>query len=892
MAFDAYFPHITLPKGKTDYRMGDGIAMICAGQVMLVDGFQGGQPTDGLRSWLAANGVKNIDIAVLTHPHWDHYNGLLQIEEDSRFHIKLVYMYDPLTLKHGCDGSANGRSVKEDMNNAYKWIRAMQAHGTRVLWIDKGSTIKFGDITWKIFREQPTRFTEEDQGNGWAFVNNGSLCLYSPETELILPGDGPDDQERMMDYFGGEVSGTDVTHHMGSWTQHNARALKRRGCVVAFGSCIEKNGPGTSGWTQYGGRRIKKEGIPLWGQETDIYIHAENGLITFRQGNKAISKKVAYQGKGGKAVGRWVNDNGWKYQNADGSWTHGWALLSWSKGKDWFYFNGNGYCVYGWHFLKWSKGSNWFYFDPKSAAMRTGWVYDNGSWYYLDPETGAMRTGWVTYKGKRCYLEPLSDKTHVQGVCYVNRTAVIDGKTYRFDKDGYATEEKGGGKSFLNGVDIASYQSGINPAKLTTTDFVIVKFTQGTTYLNPYADRQYSVAKAAEKLLGAYHYGTGKSATAEAQYFVKCLGNRVKECVLALDWEGNQNSVFGTGKDVAWCKEFLDEVYRLTGVRPLIYMSKSVCRKYNWSSVSKDYPLWCAQYKSNSTTDYQSSPWTDNNGFGAWERDTIRQYSSHGRIAGYDANIDLDLAYMSAEEWRAMAGGKIQTEENQIDVAISIAESYLGYHEGANNKTIFGDTMHKIQPSNMDANAAWCDAFVDFVILKTCEHFGKGAETARMVLCGDFDDYTYNSVALYKKAGRWSNTAHRGDQIFFGGSGHTGIVESVNGGTVHTIEGNKGDEVRRGSYSVNSPSIIGYGRPRYDLITGKLTANDMPLIKKGSEGSAVLQLQKMLNAKGYKLTEDGDFGSKTEAAVKAYQKANGLEVDGEVGEKTWASLMK
>ena len=892
MAFDAYFPHITLPKGKTDYRMGDGIAMICAGQVMLVDGFQGGQPTDGLRSWLAANGVKNIDIAVLTHPHWDHYNGLLQIEEDSRFHIRLVYMYDPLTLKHGCDGSANGRSVKEDMNNAYKWIRAMQAHGTRVLWIDKGSTIKFGDITWKIFREQPTRFTEEDQGNGWAFVNNGSLCLYSSETELILPGDGPDDQERMMNYFGGEVSGADVTHHMGSWTQHNARALKRRGCVVAFGSCVEKNGPGTSGWTQYGGRRIKEEGIPLWGQEDDIYIHAENGLITFRQGNKTISKKVPYQGKGGKAVGRWVNDRGWKYQNADGSWAHGWALLPWSKGKDWFYFDGNGYCVYGWHFLKWSKGSNWFYFDPKSAAMRTGWVYDNGSWYYLDPETGAMRTGWVTYKGKKCYLEPLSDKTHVQGVCYVNRTAVIGGKTYRFDKDGYATEEKGGGKSFLNGVDIASYQSGINPAKLTTTDFVIVKFTQGTTYLNPYADRQYSVAKAAGKLLGAYHYAEGKNAKSEAQYFVKCLGNRVKECVLALDWEGNQNSVFGTGKDVAWCKEFLDEVYRLTGVRPLIYMSKSVCRKYNWSSVAKDYPLWCAQYKSNSTTDYQSSPWTDNNGFGAWERDTIRQYSSHGRIAGYDANIDLDLAYMSAEEWRTMAGGKIQTEENPIDVAISIAESYLGYHEGANNKTIFGDTMHKIQPSNMDANAAWCDAFVDFVILKTCEHFGKGAETARMVLCGDFDDYTYNSVALYKKAGRWSNTAHRGDQIFFGGSGHTGIVESVNGGTVHTIEGNKGDEVRRGSYSVNSPSIIGYGRPRYDLITGKLTANDMPLIKKGSEGSAVLQLQKMLNAKGYKLTEDGDFGSKTEAAVKAYQKANGLEVDGEVGEKTWASLMK
>ena len=198
--------------------------------------------------------------------------------------------------------------------------------------------------------------------------------------------------------------------------------------------------------------------------------------------------------------------------------------------------------------------------------------------------------------------------------------------------------------------------------------------------------------------------------------------------------------------------------------------------------------------------------------------------------------------------------------------------------------------MHSSQPSNMDANAPWCDAFVDFVILKTCEHFGKGAETARKVLCGDFDDYTYNSVNLYKKAGRWSNTPHRGDQIFFGGSGHTGIVESVESGTIHTIEGNKGDEVRRCSYITSTPSIIGYGRPRYDLITGQITANDMPLLKKGSTGSEVERLQKILNAKGYKLDVDGSYGSKTESAVKAYQRANGLTADGECGEKTWTSL--
>jgi len=850
MAFDAYFPKITLPKGKTDYRMGDGIAMICAGQVMLVDGFQGGQPTDGLRSWLASRGVKDIDIAVLTHPHWDHYNGLLQIEEDSRFHIKLVYMYDPLTLKHGCDGSANGISVKEDMDNAYKWIRAMQAHGTRVLWIDKGSTIKFGDITWKIFREQPTRFTEEDQGNGWAFVNNGSLCLYSPETELILPGDGPDDQERMMDYFGGEVSGTDVTHHMGSWTQHNARALKRRGCVVAFGSCVEKNGPGTSGWTQHGGRRIKEEGIPLWGQEDDIYIHAENGLITFRQGSKTISKKVPYQGKGGKTVGRWVNDKGWKYQNADGSWAHGWALLPWSKGKDWFYFDGNGYCVYGWHSLKWSKGTNWFYFDPKSAAMRTGWVYDNGSWYYLDPETGAMRTGWVTYKSKKCYLEPVSGRN--QGHCYTSCTATIGGKTYSFDKDGYATEIKAD-----SGGNITNVSGKLNDISASRREFVI----NIANYVRKYAP-QYGIKVYSPIIAQAIHesgWGESKLAAKYHNYFgLKC----------GTAWKGKSVNMKTQEEYSAGTMTTISANFR-------VYDSMEQGVKGYFEFIQ--LPRYSNLKGVTSPRKYLENIIADGYATGKQYVDHVMNLINLYNLTQFDAPVSQPAA---------------KPTEDPIDVAISIAESYLGYHECANNKTIFGDTMHAIQPRNMDANAAWCDAFVDFVLLKTCSHFGYGETTARKVLCGDFDDYTYNSVALYKKAGRWSQTPHRGDQIFFGGSGHTGIVTSVNGGTVHTIEGNKGDEVRRGSYSVNSPSIIGYGRPRYDLITGQMTAEDMPLIKRGSKCEAVKKLQQILNTKGYKLSVDGDFGPATEAAVKAYQKANHLEVDGEVGEKTWASLMK
>ena len=199
--------------------------------------------------------------------------------------------------------------------------------------------------------------------------------------------------------------------------------------------------------------------------------------------------------------------------------------------------------------------------------------------------------------------------------------------------------------------------------------------------------------------------------------------------------------------------------------------------------------------------------------------------------------------------------------------------------------------MHALQPGNMDANAPWCDAFVDFVILQTCKRFGQGAETARNVLCGDFDDYTYASVNLYKKAGRWTQTPHRGDQIFFGGSGHTGIVEKVYGGVVFTIEGNKGDEVRKCSYSVHSPSIIGYGRPKYELITGTATEAeedyDMPQLQRGSKGKAVKVLQVIIGG----LEADGSFGPATQAAVIAFQKAHGLGPDGIVGPLTWHALI-
>lgn len=66
---------------------------------------------------------------------------------------------------------------------------------------------------------------------------------------------------------------------------------------------------------------------------------------------------------------------------------------------------------------------------------------------------------------------------------------------------------------------------------------------------------------------------------------------------------------------------------------------------------------------------------------------------------------------------------------------------------------------------------------------------------------------------------------------------------------------------------------------------------DMPMLYRGCTGDAVKTLQDKLNALGYNSGNvDGIFGAKTYAAVTAFQKANGLGVDGIVGKLTWAKL--
>lgn len=77
---------------------------------------------------------------------------------------------------------------------------------------------------------------------------------------------------------------------------------------------------------------------------------------------------------------------------------------------------------------------------------------------------------------------------------------------------------------------------------------------------------------------------------------------------------------------------------------------------------------------------------------------------------------------------------------------------------------------------------------------------------------------------------------------------------------------------------------------RHGIVIAHAQAGTEPVLRRGSEGTAVAELQALLRAKGFPLAIDGDFGPATETAVKLLQASAGLKPDGIVGARTRAAL--
>ena len=248
---------------------------------------------------------------------------------------------------------------------------------------------------------------------------------------------------------------------------------------------------------------------------------------------------------------------------------------------------------------------------------------------------------------------------------------------------------------------------------------------------------------------------------------------------------------------------------------------------------------------------------------------------------------------------------------------IAQAKAWLGCKEsdGSHKQIIDVYNSHKplARGYAVKYTDAWCATFVSAVAIKV------GYTDIIPTECG-----CNPMIELFKKLGAWEEkddiTPKPGYIIFYdwqdsgngdnkGSSDHVGIVERVANGKVYIIEGNYSNSVKRRTLSVNGRYIRGYGIPKYDTETASkeevkadTTAEkkegcevNLPILKRGYVGASAKALQMLLVGNGYSCGNagvDGHFGNDTEKAVKEYQKAKGLEIDGIVGNATWSSLLK
>lgn len=135
---------------------------------------------------------------------------------------------------------------------------------------------------------------------------------------------------------------------------------------------------------------------------------------------------------------------------------------------------------------------------------------------------------------------------------------------------------------------------------------------------------------------------------------------------------------------------------------------------------------------------------------------------------------------------------------------VTIAKSQLGNEGGQKFWSWWGFTERQ----------EWCACFVSWC-----------ADQAGLIQKGVVPKFSLCTAGVdwFRENGKWQSGGSvptPGTIIFFdwdhdGSSDHVGIVESCDGTTVHTIEGNSGDAVRQNSYTVNSQSILGYGLVAY-----------------------------------------------------------------------------
>ena len=424
----------------------------------------------------------------------------------------------------------------------------------------------------------------------------------------------------------------------------------------------------------------------------------------------------------------------------------------------------------------------------------------------------------------------------------------------------------------MNGIDISEHQRNIN-LSMVACDFVIVKATEGKTYSDPYFFQHIDKAKKLGKLLGFYHFARPENNNPhdEVVNFLNSVRGYIGDGIPFLDWES-------VGKyDTDWAKKWLDEFFSLTGVRPSIYMSESVVNSYNWSQVAPNYPLWVARYR-----DYEPDYNYDMSRAGKepsvkwWTKYIMWQWTSSGRLDGYNANLDCNKFYGTREDWLNLQKGSTPPMGDYIEVTDGVA-TYSNSKQGNMTFTIDG------KPSNFKVKEFACHDGTDEILIDG--RLVRYLQRERDLYGSTTINSGYRTPEYNKKVGGVANSQH-----VYGKASDTVCKNGSPLEVAMTAEAMGMGGI--GLYSSFTHIDTRDGKSRWDQRSGKQVgvSTFFQTIRKGSKGEYVKIAQRKLGFTGTDV--DGIFGNDTDKAVKAFQDNKNLVVDGIVGPATWTELMK
>jgi lysozyme len=182
------------------------------------------------------------------------------------------------------------------------------------------------------------------------------------------------------------------------------------------------------------------------------------------------------------------------------------------------------------------------------------------------------------------------------------------------------------------GIDISNYQGDIGPLPANIA-FVIIKVTEGTTYVNPYWQQQRDQVRSQGKLPLYYHFlDDVTNAVAEADHAAAVLGDSWQAGEgAAVDWEVGAYSAVVDAGVADFIKEFRDK----TTVLDMLYSNNARIVAGPWTQTrATGAGLWDAAWGGNVP---DGTPWP----FVA-----IWQSSDSGKVSGVTGDVDTDVAMM------------------------------------------------------------------------------------------------------------------------------------------------------------------------------------------------------------------------------------------------------